>query len=139
MGSVATSGGVYTWHFNYQERDGKDQRKTQTQTLGVNQALVSVSGQIHLRFKTQNRCKENSKIGVIWLHLGKSFSHFEVIYLHMQMDIFLHFQRNQQKESDAVFNRIADSFVALFMSINPEVKDKFLAVRLFNTFPDQLK
>ena len=36
MKSMATSGGV---SLNFQERDGKDQRKTLTQTLRVNQAL----------------------------------------------------------------------------------------------------
>ena len=44
--------------------------------------------------------------------------------------LFFILQRNRQKESDAVFNRIADSFVALFTSINPEIKDKFLAVSI---------
>ena len=42
---------------------------------------------------------------------------------------FYLFQRGQQDVKDKLFNRIADSFVALFTSINPEVKDKFFQVK----------
>ena len=36
MGSLATSDCVHTKRLHFQERDGKDQRKMQTQTLCVN-------------------------------------------------------------------------------------------------------
>ena len=45
---MATSDRVYTWHLYFQERDGKDQRKTQMQTLRVNQ-LLGVSGECLVR------------------------------------------------------------------------------------------
>ena len=35
LGSMATSDGVYTQHLPFEQLDVKDQRKTQTQTLGV--------------------------------------------------------------------------------------------------------
>ena len=33
---MATNNGIYTWRLYFQERDNKDQRKTQTQRLDVN-------------------------------------------------------------------------------------------------------
>ncbi len=41
-----------------------------------------------------------------------------------------YFQPEETQASDALFDRIADSFVALFVSIHPDLKDKFLNVRL---------
>ena len=35
MGSMATSDCVHIYRVHFQERDGKDQRKTQMQSLGV--------------------------------------------------------------------------------------------------------
>ncbi|XP_064608958.1 protein FAM227B-like [Liolophura sinensis] len=62
--------------------------------------------------------------------------------------IFLkNFQKKKVKEQDQLFDRIADSFVALFHSINADVKDKFLMtypnclaqslfVAFYKSFPD---
>ncbi len=50
-----------------------------------------------------------------------------IFFIHVQF--FLQSQRTfRKKEADRVFDRIADSFVALFTSIHPEIKDKFLSV-----------
>ncbi|XP_071794283.1 protein FAM227B-like isoform X3 [Asterias amurensis] len=38
------------------------------------------------------------------------------------------YQPKQSSDQNKLFNRIADSFVALFTSVNPEIKDKFFAV-----------
>ena len=40
-------------------------------------------------------------------------------------------QRGLEEEKDLLFDRIADSYVALFTSINADVKDKFLSVSHF--------
>lgn len=37
-------------------------------------------------------------------------------------------QKTRRKEQGRLFDRIADSFVALFTSVNPEVKDKIFSV-----------
>lgn len=39
-------------------------------------------------------------------------------------------QRQKKAAQDRLYDRIADSFVALFTSINPELKDKFFDVRI---------
>ncbi|XP_078589638.1 protein FAM227B-like isoform X1 [Branchiostoma floridae x Branchiostoma japonicum] len=38
------------------------------------------------------------------------------------------FEKNRPEDQDRLFNRIADSFVALFMSVNPDVRDKYFKV-----------
>ena len=38
------------------------------------------------------------------------------------------FQKKNKGDKDQLYNRIADSYVALFTSINQDVKDKFLMV-----------
>lgn len=38
------------------------------------------------------------------------------------------YEPKRKDEEHKLFNRIADSFVALFMSVNPDIKDKFFAV-----------
>lgn len=38
------------------------------------------------------------------------------------------YEPRKEEEKKKIFNRIADSFVALFVSVNPEIKDKFFAV-----------
>ncbi|XP_038074010.1 protein FAM227B-like isoform X2 [Patiria miniata] len=38
------------------------------------------------------------------------------------------YEPKRKAEQNKVFNRIADSFVALFTSVNPDIKDKFFAV-----------
>ena len=42
----------------------------------------------------------------------------------------IYFQRGRLEEQDQLFDRVADSFVALITSINPEIKDKFFQVRI---------
>ena len=38
------------------------------------------------------------------------------------------FQPEHERNKDQLFDRIADSYVALFTTINNDVKDKFLSV-----------
>ncbi|CAH1252829.1 FAM227B [Branchiostoma lanceolatum] len=38
------------------------------------------------------------------------------------------FEKNRPEDQDRLFNRIADSFVALFMSVHPDVRDKYFKV-----------
>nr|XP_054756432.1 protein FAM227B-like isoform X2 [Lytechinus pictus] len=38
------------------------------------------------------------------------------------------YEPKREEEKKKIFNRIADSFVALFVSVNPEIKDKFFVV-----------
>ncbi|PIK56052.1 hypothetical protein BSL78_07027 [Apostichopus japonicus] len=38
------------------------------------------------------------------------------------------FNRHRTEEQRQIFNRISDSFVALFTSVNPDIKDKFFQV-----------
>lgn len=38
--------------------------------------------------------------------------------------------QSKPKDKDRLFDRIADSFVALFTSIHPEIKDKFFQVMI---------
>ncbi|XP_077863821.1 protein FAM227B-like [Saccoglossus kowalevskii] len=56
-------------------------------------------------------------------------------------------ETDRKEEQEKLFNRIADSFVALFTSVNPNIKDKFFAVyadclaqsiyaAYFEAFPD---
>ena len=42
MGPMATSDGVHTQRLYFKERDGKDHRKMQTQTLHMNVSLGSI-------------------------------------------------------------------------------------------------
>ncbi|XP_077989185.1 protein FAM227B-like isoform X2 [Glandiceps talaboti] len=57
------------------------------------------------------------------------------------------YETDRHEEQESLFNRIADSFVALFTSVNPDIKDKFFAVyadclaqsiyaAYFEAFPD---
>ena len=46
------------------------------------------------------------------------------------------FQIGLEEDKDCLFDRIADSYVALFTSINTDVKDKFLSVSL-SFFPSE--
>lgn len=42
---------------------------------------------------------------------------------------FMHFyEKNRHAEMDKLYDRISDSFVALLLSVNPEIKDKFFLV-----------
>ena len=46
--------------------------------------------------------------------------------------LFFSFQQKKNKaDKDLLYDRIADSYVALFTSINQDVKDKFLMVRFY--------
>ncbi|XP_071484549.1 protein FAM227B-like [Diadema antillarum] len=38
------------------------------------------------------------------------------------------YEPGKEEDKKKLFNRVADSFVALFVSVNPEIKDKFFAV-----------
>lgn len=44
---------------------------------------------------------------------------------------FSYLQKKNKADKDLLYDRIADSYVALFTSINQDVKDKFLMVRFF--------
>ncbi|XP_070542673.1 protein FAM227B-like isoform X2 [Ptychodera flava] len=57
------------------------------------------------------------------------------------------YETDRKEEQDKLFNRISDSFVALFTSVNPDIKDKFFAAyadclaqsiyaAYFEAFPD---
>ena len=70
MGSMATGDGVYTWRLHFQDRDGKDQRKTEMQTLRVNKALgyETRNQGINSNFEVQGRCHQKFKRGYQWPH-----------------------------------------------------------------------
>lgn len=42
--------------------------------------------------------------------------------------MLLLFSQHNTRAQDKLFTRIADSYVALFCSVNPDIRDKFFAV-----------